>query len=372
VAPIRLVLSREFLLGDDVQVEAVQRAVRDDFDGRLNREFEVPFVADAAVVRTGGQLLVELKVSGELEADSIYSARNAIDKLAGTLTKAFRSKTQWFSRNLSRIDNEQKAILVQLYEQLMGQPWAVLTMPLLGCDREVVESRRAAQRAHDAAVRETVMFWCDQDDQIDAVNIDVRVPEKRLRISGAPEDVAASAKSYVSATRRRSRPLELNPRTPVWAIASAVIAVVTVGMSFMRLNWITLALLGVAVGALVTASMVLARRWNADVKVTVLGLAPVLLLSAFAIVYGSFALAAPAALQVGGSGVHHLREPLLLSLSLLTTTGAFDLALRGWVRSVAYLEMLLVASLAGGAAIFAVRRLSQRANDLIGQIGPRG
>jgi hypothetical protein len=63
--------------------------------------------------------------------------------------------------------------------------------------------------------------------------------------------------------------------------------------------------------------------------------------------------------------VGYLRDPLLLSLSLLTTVGVLDLGLHRSVRSIAYLEMLLVAGVAGGAAIVAVRTVSRRAQELM-------
>jgi len=91
----------------------------------------------------------------------------------------------------------------------------------------------------------------------------------------------------------------------------------------------------------------------------------VAILAAFAVGYGCVALATPTAITLAGTPVSYLRDPLLLSLSLLTTVGVFDLALHGAVRSVAYLEMLFVASAAGGAAIVAVRAFSQRAQELL-------
>jgi len=65
---------------------------------------------------------------------------------------------------------------------------------------------------------------------------------------------------------------------------------------------------------------------------------------------------------------HFLREPFLLSLSLLSTVGVLDLRLNGWIRSLAYLEMIFVASLAGGAASVVARRASRRADEIASQL----
>lgn len=112
----------------------------------------------------------------------------------------------------------------------------------------------------------------------------------------------------------------------------------------------------------------LAPRFSARRSVTALGLVPILTLCLFAFAYGAIAMLDPAAITSHGAHLRYLREPLLLSLSLLSMVGVLDLSLHGWVRSLAYLEMLLIASLAGGAAIVAVRRLSRRAQTLVDEL----
>lgn len=94
---------------------------------------------------------------------------------------------------------------------------------------------------------------------------------------------------------------------------------------------------------------------------------------AFALVYavvgltsGHLALAADT--RVTGAPALHLRDPLLLSLSLATTAGAFDFGLTGWLRSIAFLEMLLVASYLGAAVLVSARALSTRFDRTIGEL----
>ena len=191
--------------------------------------------------------------------------------------------------------------------------------------------------------------------------------EGSLRIDGGDAAlVVANGKAYLETSRplRRARP-ELKRRLPLWALTSALIAVISVAMSFLTLSWLSLGAFAIVVVITTFAAVYFAPRFKAKQATTALGLVPIAILAAFAVGYGCVALATPTAITLAGTPVSYLRDPLLLSLSLLTTVGVLDLALHGAVRSVAYLEMLLVASAAGGAAIVAVRAFSQRAQELL-------
>jgi hypothetical protein len=162
----------------------------------------------------------------------------------------------------------------------------------------------------------------------------------------------------------------LKRRRPLWALTSALIAAISVGMSFLTLSWLSLSAFAfvvviTTVAAVYFAPRFKAPRFKAKRATTALGLVPIAVLAAFAVGYGCVALATPTAITLAGTPVSYLRDPMLLSLSLLTTVGVLDLGLHGAVRSVAYFEMLLVASAAGGAAIVAVRAFSQRAKELL-------
>jgi hypothetical protein len=178
--------------------------------------------------------------------------------------------------------------------------------------------------------------------------------------------VIANGKAYLEASRplRRALP-KAKPRRPAWAATSALIAGVSFGMSFLALTWVSLGAFAIVVAVTSAAAVYLAPRFGAKRATTALGLLPIGILAVFAVVYGCVSLASPSAITLAGTHVSYLRDPLLLSLSLLSTFGILDLGLHGSVRSVAYLEMLLVASAAGGAAIIAVRAVSQRTQELI-------
>ena len=158
----------------------------------------------------------------------------------------------------------------------------------------------------------------------------------------------------------------------MWAATSAVIAAISVGMSFLTLSWVSLAAFASVVAATTVATVYLAPHFKVERRITALGLVPIATLAAFAVAYGCVALATPSAITLAGTPVSYLRDPLLLSLSLLSTVGVLDLALHGAVRSVAYLEMLLVASAAGGAAIVVVRTFSQRAREVMDALNAEG
>jgi hypothetical protein len=151
----------------------------------------------------------------------------------------------------------------------------------------------------------------------------------------------------------------------MWAATSVMVAAISVGMSFLTLSWASLAAFAIAVAATTIAAVYFALSFKAERRITALGLLPIAILAAFAVAYGCVALATPTAITLAGTPLSYLRDPLLLSLSLLSTVGVLDLAPHGAVRSVAYLEMLLVASAAGGAAIVAVRTFSRRAREVM-------
>jgi hypothetical protein len=146
------------------------------------------------------------------------------------------------------------------------------------------------------------------------------------------------------------------------------IALLSFGMSWAPLTWATLSVFAFLATLIGVAAVLFARRLRAKPLVTAWGMAPILTLCAFAFAYGASALADPAVIELNRARLRFLREPFLLSLSLLSTVGVLDLRLNGWVRSLAYLEMILVASLAGGAAITVARRVSRRADEVANQL----
>ena len=90
-------------------------------------------------------------------------------------------------------------------------------------------------------------------------------------------------------------------------------------MSFLTLTWASLGAFAIVVAVLVAAAVYLAPHFRARRATTALGLLPIGTLAVFAVVYGCVSLASPSAITLAGAHVSYLRDPLLLSLSLLST-----------------------------------------------------
>lgn len=306
---------------------------------------------------------VELWFAGKVERTALQQASWAIRPLAADVADRAIHEVRTWGYDAGR------AGLLQLRDVLHSAkpaPTRVL-VPMLASDNTVLISNRTAAHAVAAAIREVYPFFEDQSSRIES--IDVKLEDSRLLITAAKtEDAIDAGEAYLRAMRRQTHPRTTVPRTPVWAWASAAIAFCSVGLSFLTLSWPALAALAAIATLVAVIAVFTAPHFSAKRSITAIGLAPILTLCAFAFAYGTIVLLDPSAIVIGTTHVRHLRDPLLLSLSLLTTVGAFDLSLHGWVRSLAYLEMLLIASLAGGAAIIAVRRISLRARILVDEL----
>lgn len=206
-----------------------------------------------------------------------------------------------------------------------------------------------------------------------AADVAVRVASLHVAVVGdylvlrsrSGEFAVDAAEAYLSWRRPRRRP-RLVP--PVWAWGSATIALLSVGLSFLPLTTVTLIVLGVLTAAVVGASWWVAPSFSARRSRTLIGLSAPILLIGFACVYGGAALLEPSAFQVGSGPPHALREPLLLSLGLLTTAGFIDSGVHDWLRSVAYLEMLLFIGFAGGAVVLIARRTSEVVGEAVTEL----
>lgn len=239
-------------------------------------------------------------------------------------------------------------------------------MPLRTEDAGVITTDQEAAAAVASAVREHEQLLPDAAGIV--ADLDVRLDGDRLVLSSGPAVSVDAAVAYLSVRSAAIAAGAASLRKPVWAIASTAIAVLSVGLSFLPLATWSLIVLGTVASAVAVAAVIAAPRWHARPWTTFWGMSPVLALVLFACVYGAVARSADHAIQVAHATPEHLREPLILSLSLLTTGGDLDLQLEGWVRSIAYLEMLLLAGLAGGAAVVAVRRASVRFEEIVGTL----
>jgi hypothetical protein len=322
---------------------------------------EFPISVTASIHETDGIVKIDLRFETTAHCESTWDASSTLTTLARTLPNAVSLHTgawdSWSTKD---------PVLLELRRQLKEyKPSASIEVPLLEADFDVVVDDVGATRVHDAAIREKYPFLSDQERRTTSVR--VMLAKRSLRIDGDDTDMAvANGKAYLEASRplRRARPIE-KPRRPIWAATSTLIAAISFGMSFLALSWVSLGAFAMIVAATTIAAIYFAPRLNAERRITALGLLPIATLAAFAIAYGCVALATPTAITLAGTPLSYLHDPMLLSLSLLSTVGVLDLALHGAVRSVAYLEMLLVASAAGGAAIIAVRTFSRRAREVV-------
>lgn len=372
MAPVRLAFTYHLVLpsSPDVTLSTVRAAIAPKVGRYRTGRGESPFEMSASVYGLGGLVKVDLRFAsggvGDADAETTWDASRALTALADDMRRTASSHTSaWESWS------NKDPVLTELRGQLKAcKPSASIEVPLLEADRDVLVDDVAATRVHDAAIRDKCPFLSDQERS--TTNVEVTLAEGSLRIDGYDGAlVVANGKAYLETSRpfRRARP-ELKRRRPLWALTSALIAAISVGMSFLTLSWLSLSAFAfvvviTTVAAVYFAPRFKAPRFKAKRATTALGLVPIAVLAAFAVGYGCVALATPTAITLAGTPVSYLRDPMLLSLSLLTTVGVLDLGLHGAVRSVAYFEMLLVASAAGGAAIVAVRAFSQRAQELL-------
>jgi hypothetical protein len=190
-----------------------------------------------------------------------------------------------------------------------------------------------------------------------------RVEGSHLEISGtSPRAVGAAAAAFV----RAPRPIiQTIPKRPLWAYGTVAILAISFALSWLRLSTGSIVALGASVVATAALSLFLGYR-RGLARRTAIGLVPVLIIVAFALVYSVAGLTGEA-LELPAE-VLHLRDALLLSLSLASTVGFLDLSVSGWLRSLAYLEMLLVAGYVGAAALVTARSLSVRLDQTIREL----
>jgi len=319
----------------------------------------------ATVTENRRHVRVRLELSAAIEDPDADRSASYLDMLRSRLEGAVSYLADDKGGGLHRAPTDARTILWRRVKA--SNPQATALVPLLASDEGVLTTDYAAYRAVSAAVRERTVYLEDQHAKLAALQ--VRLEGTTLAVTGATAETAvAAASAYLLATRRQERPWRSLPRRPVWAAASALIALISFGMSWTPLDWATLSTFSalsvlIAVAAIWQAPRLVARR-----SVTAWGIAPTMTLCAFAFAYGAIALTHAGTIELTHAPLQHLREPLMLSLSLLTTVGVLDFHVAGWVRSLAYLEMLLVAGLAGGAALVAFRWLSRRADAIVNEL----
>ena len=343
------------LWGGDNKKEAIETAlIKQLRDHRGGAQAQAP---RWTVTQVGSDIAVRFHYVAHDDDPRDWSAANRLRELGSTLERHAKGLAeQW--RTYSHLG------LRDVADALQTSPQAEVYVPLLAVDHDGERNDLWARLVVEASIRETYAFWADQDQRIGAIQ--VRADPTGLRITApSPEAAIDAGIAYLTARRRKTNPRASIPVMPVWAWASAAIALLSFGLAWTPLTWATLAVLTALSAATVVIAIASAPRFLAKRSVTAWGTAPILTVVTFACIYGAVSLLDQRAITIYGAPPGHLREPLLLSLSLLTTGGFLDLHVHQWVRSIAYLEMLLVASLAGGAAVVAARRVSQRVNGIV-------
>jgi hypothetical protein len=316
----------------------------------------------------GSAVLVHAAASVDATSLDAWS----LERLGSALEKAVEKATEWWTSKRPYGPEAGRyrcpTPVVELARALKrARPQATVRVPLLGSDRDVVLGARDARKTLVACIEETYSFWSDQEERLAATS--AKVDGRDLVITAATLPIAVDcAKAYLTAGQRRTAPRLAVPARPIWALGSVTIAALSFGMSWAPLNWPTLTTFATLTLVIVAAATGGARRLGAKPRITLFGLGPILILALFACLYGGASLLDGSLITSYGQPVHFLREPFLLALSLLTTVGVLDLATHSWVRSIAYLEMLLMAGVAGGAAIVAARRLSRRAREIVDEL----
>lgn len=302
--------------------------------------------------------LVQLEIWSLLDATEPW---RGIAEL-GKRTKATESRIKALAQRLSyRTEN---AELARTLESVT--PEVEVRVPVRTDDAEAIKNSADADFVVRQATAEQFRHWVDVTERLASLQTQLVGDYLVLNLRSGTLGVDIAEAYLTSQPRRPARP---SPSVkPVWAWASAAIALLSVGLSFVELKAIFVGILAALAISVAIAAVVVSPQWGARRRVTFLGLVPALTLCAFGCAYGGIALLSPGLIEVSGAPLRHLREPLLLSLGLLTTSGFLDLEVHGWVRSLAYVEMLLVASLAGGAVVVVARRASERVGEAITEL----
>jgi hypothetical protein len=184
-----------------------------------------------------------------------------------------------------------------------------------------------------------------------------RSEERRaLRVSadgeGVAENVTVALLSVPRGRRSTRRPIDYWPpaTTPYWGSSTLVLAAFTVAIAAFRVSpgllWVTVLGLAVAVGF----ALIMSGRDGASIPKTALGMFPSVIVLGFAVYYGLHMMGRHPSVTVAATSAPHLVDALLLSLGMASTGGFFDLGLHTTaVRVAAFLEMLLMVSVAGSS-----------------------
>lgn len=213
----------------------------------------------------------------------------------------------------------------------------------------------------DAALKRPFPFTVDLDRYTDGMTAEPR--DSDLVISGpSPRAVGLAAATFV----RAPRPVVQAKRArPIWAYGTLAILAISFALSWLPLSVGDTVALG-AFSVTTTGFAMFFGRRQGVLRRTAVGMVPVLIVVGFALIYSVAGLTGDS-LVLGGEALH-LVDPLLLSLSLASTVGFLDLSVSGWLRSIAYLEMLLVVGYVSAATLVTLRSLSVRLDQSVREL----
>jgi hypothetical protein len=187
-------------------------------------------------------------------------------------------------------------------------------------------------------------------------------------IEGIAEGVSGALLGEPRIPRLTRRSIDRWPpySTPYWGVGTLALAIFAVAIAAFPVTPIWLAVTALGVALAVGSALIMARLAGASVPKTALGMTPSIVVMGFAVYYGSLMRGIDPSLTIPTTKAPHLVDAFLLSIGMASTGGFFDLNLRATaVRVVAFAEMLLIVSIAGGSLYVAAGAIWDRLRDNI-------
>ena len=193
-----------------------------------------------------------------------------------------------------------------------------------------------------------------------------------LQIDGHEKGVAEDVSAVLLGQPRGPQPQRSIDRWPpattlYWGVNTLALAIFAVAIAAVRITPVWLVVTGLGAAMAVGSALLMARRGGALLSNTALGMSPSIIVLGFAVYYGSLMMGSDPAVTVAATGAPHLVDTFLLSLSLASTGGLFDLGLHTTVvRVVAFAEMLLIVSVAGRSLYIGAHAVLDKLGQMLG------
>ena len=362
MARITVTAVYETPLEDDVEAAVVTRAFRlfneeaEEVSRHPNTEVRITFRIQRLTAE--GRLLWSVAEEVETEILQRWDAEHASRVIASTAERFEDVAGTVISRSMDPLTHN--TVMAMRGSLRAGKPLeTTVKVPLRHDDREFIGANPMA--FVETALERPFPFAADLRRQTNGMAAEIE--GSHLAISGAsPRAVGLAAAAFVRAPRPIIQAIQARP---IWAYGTLAILAISFALSWLPLSTGSIVALGASAVATTALAVFLGHLYGL-VRRAAIGLVPVLIVVAFALVYSVAGLTGEA-LGLQGEALY-LRDALLLSLSLASTVGVLDLSVSGWLRSIAYLEMLLVAGYLGTAALVTVRSLSVRLDQTIREL----